>query len=133
VKLLFIAGGFASPGGTEPFIHDLSPILVSRGHNVSLLCWGPRSPLLDEIARGGVDVRRQPFQWARRAVVPDFILLIRRILHSIPLPVATSWLCQPNAAETSPDELTILVPIDVRKREAASPIREYRNPLLGRC
>ena len=26
----------------------------SRGHNVNLLCWGPRSPLLDEIARAGV-------------------------------------------------------------------------------
>ena len=54
MKLLFIAGGFASPGGIESFIHDLSPILVSRGHNLNLLCWGPRSPLLDEIARAGV-------------------------------------------------------------------------------
>ena len=108
MKLLFIAGGFASPGGIESFIHDLSPILVSRGHNVSLLCWGPRSPLLDEMARAGLDVRRQPFRWARRAAVPDFILVIRRILHSIALPVVTSWLCQLNAAERSPDDLTII-------------------------
>jgi glycosyltransferase involved in cell wall biosynthesis len=78
VKLLFIAGGFTPPGGIESFIHDLSPILVSRGHNVSLLCWGPRSPLLDEIARAGVDVQRQPFRWACRAAVPDGILLMCR-------------------------------------------------------
>jgi glycosyltransferase involved in cell wall biosynthesis len=78
VKLLFIAGGFTPPGGIESFIYSLLPMLVSRGHSVSLLCWGPRSHLLDEIKRSGVDVHRQPFRWACRVSAPDIVLLARR-------------------------------------------------------
>ena len=78
MKLLFIAGGFTPPGGIETFIHSLLPMLVSRGHSVSLLCWGPRSHLLDEIKRSGVDVHRQPFRWACRVSAPDIVLLARR-------------------------------------------------------
>ena len=70
MRLLFIAGGFTPPGGIESFIYGLLPMLVSRGHSVSLLCWGPQ-PASDEMARSGVDVRRQPFRWGCRASAPD--------------------------------------------------------------
>ena len=77
MRLLFIAGGFTPPGGIESFINTLSPVLASRNHNVSLLCWGPKNPSLDEIALSGVKVRRQPFRWACRASIPDLLLLAR--------------------------------------------------------
>jgi len=77
VRLLFIAGGFTPPGGIESFIYSLLPMLVSRGHSVSLLCWGPHNQLLDEMTRSGVDVRRQPFRWGCRASAPDLVLLAR--------------------------------------------------------
>ena len=75
MRLLFIAGGFTPQGGIESFIYGLLPMLVSRGHSVSLLCWGPHNQLLDEMARSGVDVRRQPFRWGCRASAPDLVLL----------------------------------------------------------
>ena len=77
MRLLFIAGGFTPPGGIESFINTLSPVLASRNHNVSLLCWGPKNLTLDEIALSGVKVRRQPFRWACRASLPDLLLLAR--------------------------------------------------------
>jgi glycosyltransferase involved in cell wall biosynthesis len=77
VKLLCVAGGFTPPGGIEFFIGDLAPALTSRRHAVSLLCWGPRNPVLAEIARSGVDVQRQLFRWGCRLSLPDLLLLAR--------------------------------------------------------
>lgn len=73
VKLLFYAGGFLPIGGIESFIRDLSRALAGHGHSVELLCWGPESDLLDEIARYG-RVRRQRFRWGCRAFLPDLAL-----------------------------------------------------------
>jgi glycosyltransferase involved in cell wall biosynthesis len=78
VRLLFVAGGFTPPGGIESFICDFAPILVSRGHSVSLLCWGPKNSLLDAAVRSGIDVHRQGFRWGCRALLPDLALLFRR-------------------------------------------------------
>jgi glycosyltransferase involved in cell wall biosynthesis len=74
---LFIAGGFTPPGGIESFIYELAPILASRGHSVSLLCWGPKNPLLDAVAKSGINVHRQEFRWACRISAPDLALLAR--------------------------------------------------------
>jgi glycosyltransferase involved in cell wall biosynthesis len=73
VKLLFYAGGFSPIGGIESFIRDLSRTLAIHGHSAELLCWGPRSELLDEIAYYG-KVRRQRFRWGCRAFLPDLAL-----------------------------------------------------------
>jgi len=59
-------------------------MLVSRGHSVSLLCWGPHNTLLDEIAQSGVDVQRQAFRWACRVSAPDLILLARHGMVQVP-------------------------------------------------
>lgn len=73
MKLLFYAGGFPPIGGIESFIRDLSKALATHGHSAELLCWGPKSELLDEIARYA-RVRRQRFRWGCRAFLPDLAL-----------------------------------------------------------
>ena len=75
MRLLFIAGGFTPPGGIESFINTLSPVLASRNHNVSLLCWGPKNPSLDEIALSGVKVRRQPSVSYTHLTLPTILLV----------------------------------------------------------
>ena len=77
MKFLCVAGGFTPPGGIEFFISSLAPALVSRQCDVSLLCWGPQNSTLDEIARSGVSIKRQPFRWGCRLSLPDLLLLAR--------------------------------------------------------
>jgi glycosyltransferase involved in cell wall biosynthesis len=83
VKVLFLAGGFTPPGGIESFIHSLSPTLAAEEHEVCLVCWGPQSRLLDEIARCGVIVRRQSFRWGCRLSIPDLMLAVRYGMQAV--------------------------------------------------
>lgn len=73
MKVLFYAGGFAPVGGVEAFICDLSGALAADGHAVDLLCWGPQSDLLAEMARYA-GVRRQGFRRGCRLSLPDLVL-----------------------------------------------------------
>jgi glycosyltransferase involved in cell wall biosynthesis len=73
VKVLFYAGGFAPIGGIEAFICDLSGALASRNDSIEVLCWGPESDRLSDIAHWG-RVRRQRFRWGCRVFAPDLAL-----------------------------------------------------------
>jgi glycosyltransferase involved in cell wall biosynthesis len=83
VKLLFYAGGFPPIGGIETFIRDLSKALTLHGHRVELLCWGPKSDLLEEIGRHSA-VRRLSFRWGCRLLVPDLMLATQTALRGLP-------------------------------------------------
>ncbi|MBI3090852.1 MAG: glycosyltransferase family 4 protein [Candidatus Tectomicrobia bacterium] len=73
--MLFYAGGFAPLGGIEVFLHGLILYLHERGWPLRLVCWGPRSPLLADLERRGVEVARSPWRWGCRWRWPDRRLL----------------------------------------------------------
>jgi len=75
VGLLFYAGGFAPVGGIETFTHNLLVALEQRGFATTLVCWGKRSAILNEIDAGGTRVVRQRFRWGCRFGWPDRVML----------------------------------------------------------
>ena len=76
MRILVYAGGFAPVGGIESFIHALATSLVDRETQVTVLCWGKRSPLLDAIGRQNVTIRRVPVQRGCRYAIPDLLLAV---------------------------------------------------------
>jgi len=80
--MLFYAGGFAPIGGIEAFICNLSGALASHNDSIEVLCWGPESDLLSDIAHWG-RVRRQRFRWGCRIFAPDLALAACAGVHQV--------------------------------------------------
>ncbi|MDZ8117752.1 glycosyltransferase family 4 protein [Pontiella agarivorans] len=74
MKVLFYFGVFARIGGIEEFTKDLASVLCAHGMDVSIVCASLKSPILDEMERVGVKVKRIPFCWGCRWNLPDFVL-----------------------------------------------------------
>lgn len=82
MKIIFYSGVFARIGGIEAFTRDLSLALIAKGINVEILCASLRNPVLDDLRKAGVVVRRVPVFHGCRWNLPDFALF----------PFARSWM-----------------------------------------
>lgn len=75
MRILFYFGGFAPVGGIETFCKNLLCYLQPRKYDVSLVCWGKKSPLIEKIADAGIKVLRSPWKWGSVWKLPDWVLL----------------------------------------------------------